>query len=117
MTPIAVKNSGYYYFFFLNEVIFCILFAICVVLNIRVFWQKSVIRFFATVFIWLIYSYKMWFDYKRIWISLKKNITITERVAAHKNPVFLTPKNQFYNPYDGGFMKNALEFFIPCSLC
>jgi hypothetical protein len=69
-----------------------------------------------TLVIIFFYTYKMWYDHKRIWISMKSNITIAERISAHKNPVFLTPQSIFHNPYDRGLKKNILEFLIPCPL-
>lgn len=84
MSAIASRNAGYYYIFMLNEVIFWIVIAVWFGLNFSNFWYKSAIRFCSLTLIWLIYTYKMWFDHKKIWISLKNNMTMTERMVARK---------------------------------
>jgi hypothetical protein len=116
MTAIAAKNAGVYYLFFLNEIMFCVWFVICSLFNIKSFVVDSTIQFVIALLIMTIYFIKMYYDHKRVFISLRDNITIVERITAHKNPVFLRPNNTFYNPYDRGFSKNLIEFFMPCIL-
>ena len=44
---------------------------------------------------------------------MRYNITLNERLTAHRNPVFLSPEKSFYNPFDRGFVNNLIEFFMP----
>ena len=117
MSPVAARNSPFYYLFYLNEMMFCILYLTLVVLNFSNFWNHSWIKFILSSIIFLIYLYKMYYDHKKIWITLKSNITMSERLSIHKNPVFIDGKGGFFNPFDRGFTKNWIEFFMPWWLC
>lgn len=103
MKPIAAKNAGAYYLFFLNELIFCLLYALCLAFNIGELWESAVIKLSIVSLIYIFYIYRMYFDHKRIYLSMRSNITISERMTCHKNPVFLSPDSTYYNPFDKGF--------------
>lgn len=113
MCPIAARNAAFYYMFYLNEVVFCTIYLAMIILNLGTFWPHNMLKLLVSTIVFIVYFFKMYYDYKRIWVSLRDNITITERVNAHKNPVFLQPGSTFFNPFDRGFVTNAKEFFIP----
>jgi hypothetical protein len=48
---------------------------------------------------------------------MRHNITLHERLIAHKNPVFLSLERKFYNPFDRGIVNNLVEFFMTSPIC
>lgn len=116
MGPIAARNAGYYFLFYLNELLFCLTYLILVIIWTPSFWSTCWWYYLISTFVFLWHLKTVYYKYKKIYKSMKYNVTFTERLNAHKNPVFMTPHHQFYNPFDRGFVNNIIEFFMPCPI-